>query len=112
VRVQAKTSDRPATPSARAAEALRLSEDAAFRRVRAAKIARQFLVIFQQIADGELQLSTLLLLGSHVTEANYVELLALAKYRTKREVLRLVCGLHRIRTFRTASNLSDRAPSV
>ena len=38
---------------------LRLSEDAAFRRVRAAKLARQFPVIFQQIADGELQLTTL-----------------------------------------------------
>src|SRR6187399_3235690 len=69
---------------------LRLSEDAAFRRSRAAKIARQFPVIFQQLADGELQLSTLLLLAPHLTEANHLELLALAKYRTKREVLRLV----------------------
>src|SRR6187401_3353703 len=32
---------------------LRLSEDAAFRRARAAKIARQFPVVFLQIADGE-----------------------------------------------------------
>ena len=69
---------------------LRLSEDAAFRRVRAAKLARQFPVIFQQIADGELQLTTLLLVGPHLTPANHVELLALAKHRTKREVLRLV----------------------
>src|SRR6187551_1098110 len=69
---------------------LRLSEDAAFRRARAAKLARQFPVIFQQIADGELQLTTLLLLAPHLTEANHLELLALAKYRTKREVLRLV----------------------
>src|SRR6186713_3556954 len=37
---------------------LRMSEDAAFRRARAAKLARQFPVIFQQIADGELQLTT------------------------------------------------------
>src|SRR6187397_2768582 len=69
---------------------LRLSEDAASRRVRAAKIARQFPVIFEQIAVGELQLTTLLLLGPHLTEANHLELLALAKHRTKREVLRLV----------------------
>ena len=69
---------------------LRLSEDAAFRRVRAAKLARQFPVIFQQIADGELQLTTLLLVGPHLTDANHLELLALAKHRTKREVLRLV----------------------
>jgi len=72
---------------------LRLSEDAAFRRARAAKLARQFPVIFQQIADGELQLTTLLLLAPHLTEANHLELLALAKYRTKREVLRLVRSL-------------------
>ena len=69
---------------------LRLSEDAAFRRVRATKLARQFPVIFQQIADGELQLTTLLLVGPHLTDANHLELLALAKHRTKREVLRLV----------------------
>jgi len=69
---------------------LRLSEDAAFRRARVAKLARQFPVIFQQVADGELHLTALVLLAPHLTEENHRELLALAKHRTKREVLRIV----------------------
>src|SRR6187551_3022713 len=67
---------------------LRLSEDAAFRRARAARIARQFPVIFQQIADGELHLTAIVLLAPHLTEENHRELLLLAKHRTKREILR------------------------
>jgi len=72
---------------------LRFSEDAAFRRSRAARIARQFPVIFQQVADGELHLTALVLLAPHLTQENHRELLALAKHRTKREVLRLVRAL-------------------
>lgn len=69
---------------------LRLSEDAAFRRARVAKLARQFPVIFQQVADGELHLTALVLLAPHLTAENHRELLALAKHRTKSEVLRIV----------------------
>lgn len=69
---------------------LRFSEDAAFRRARIARVARQFPVIFQQVADGELHLTGLVLLAPHLTEQNHRELLALAKHRTKREILRLV----------------------
>src|SRR5690606_5476059 len=69
---------------------LRLSEDAAFRRGRAARLCREFPVILEHIAAGEIHLTALLLLGPHLTDANHRELLARAKYRTKREVLRLV----------------------
>ncbi len=69
---------------------LRFSEDAAFRRARAARLAREFPVVLEHIAAGELHLTALLLLGPHLTEQNHRELLALAKHRTKREVLRLV----------------------
>ena len=69
---------------------LRVSEDAAFRRARAARLCRQFPVILDHIAAGEIHLTALLLLGPHLTEENHRELLALAKHRTKREVLRLV----------------------
>ena len=69
---------------------LRLSEDAAFRRARVARLARQFPVILQQVADGELHLTALVLLAPHLTEENHRNLLALAKHRTKREVLRIV----------------------
>ena len=69
---------------------LRMSEDAAFRRARAARLCRQFPVILEHVAAGEIHLTALLLLGPHLTEENHRELLALAKHRTKREVLRLV----------------------
>ena len=69
---------------------LRLSEDAAFRRARAARLARRFPIILQQVADGELHLTAIVLLAPHLTEENHRDLLALAKHRTKREVLRLV----------------------
>ena len=69
---------------------LRLSEDAAFRRARAARVARKFPVIFRQVAHGELHLTALVMLAPHLTEENHLELLALAKHRTKREVLRIV----------------------
>ena len=40
-----------------------MSEDAAFRRARAAKLAREFPIVLEQIAAGELHLTGLLLLG-------------------------------------------------
>ncbi len=67
-----------------------MSEDAAFRRVRAARVARRFPVILQRVADGELHLTALTLLAPHLTDENHLDLLALAKHRTKREVLRIV----------------------
>ena len=81
---------------------LRFSEDAAFRRARAARVARKFPVIFQQVADGELHLTAIVMLAPQLTEGNHRELLALAKHRTKREVLRLV------RTLAPEPTLPDR----
>ena len=69
---------------------LRLSEDEAFRRSRAAKIARQFPILFEQVAAGEIHLTGILLLGPHLTEDNHLEVLARAKHRTKKEIKRLV----------------------
>src|SRR5690606_18318835 len=69
---------------------LRMSEDAAFRRARAAKLAREFPIVLEQIAAGEIHLTGLLLLGPHLTEQNHRELLALARHRTKRDILRLI----------------------
>jgi hypothetical protein len=69
---------------------LRMSEDAAFRRARAARICRQFPVLFAQVAAGEIHLTGILMLGPHLKEENHVEVLARAKYRTKREIAHLV----------------------
>ena len=69
---------------------LRMSEDAAQRRAQAAKIARRFPVLFEQIAAGHIHLTGVLMLGPHLTEANHLDVLALAKHRSKREIAGLV----------------------
>jgi len=42
------------------------------------------------LAAGEIHLTGLLLLGPHLTAENFVEVMARAKYRTKREISRIV----------------------
>jgi hypothetical protein len=69
---------------------LRMSEDAAFRRVGAARLVKRFPLLFGAVERGELHLTALLLLGPHLTEANVVEVLARAKFRTKKEIVKLV----------------------
>src|SRR5687767_4328402 len=69
---------------------LRFSEDEAFRRVSAARLVRQFPALLDAIAAGELHLTGVLMLGPHLTPDNLVEVLALAKHRTKKELARLV----------------------
>src|SRR5260370_34724922 len=46
---------------------LHMSEDTAFRRINVARTARQFPVIFQAIADGKLNLTSVLLLAPRLT---------------------------------------------
>jgi hypothetical protein len=69
---------------------LRMSEDAAFRRVGAARLVKRFPELLGAVERGELHLTALLLLGPHLTETNVVEVLARAKFRTKKEVVKLV----------------------
>jgi hypothetical protein len=69
---------------------LRMSEDAAFRRVGAARLVKRFPELLGAVERGELHLTALLLLGPHLTDTNVVEVLARAKFRTKKEVVKLV----------------------
>jgi 5-methylcytosine-specific restriction endonuclease McrA len=69
---------------------LRLSEDAAVRRVAAARLVRQFPELLEAVASGELHLTGLLMLGPHLTRENHREVLARAKHRTKKELAKLV----------------------
>jgi len=64
---------------------LRFSEDEAFRRVSAARLARRFPAVLNAVAAGELHLTGLLLLGPHLTEQNLIEVLARAKHRPRRK---------------------------
>src|SRR6187399_1827606 len=73
---------------------LRFSEDAAARRSSAARLVKQFPLLFDAIANGELHLTGLLMLGPHLTPENHVEVLARAKFRTKKELARLVRELN------------------
>src|SRR5687768_11147446 len=72
---------------------LRFSEDEAFRRVSAARLVRRFPALLDAVAAGELHLTGLLMLGPHLAPDNLVEVLALAKHRTKKELARLVRSL-------------------
>jgi hypothetical protein len=67
-------------------EELRLSEDAAFRRIRAARAARQFPVLLAAVADGRLNLAAVCLLAPHLTPENVEELIEAATHRRKFEV--------------------------
>jgi hypothetical protein len=69
---------------------LRLSEDAAFRRVSAARLVKQFPALLGAIERGELHLTGVLLLGPHLTAENHLEVLVHAKHRTKKEIAKLV----------------------
>jgi len=65
---------------------LHLSEDAVFKRIQVARVARRFPAIFPALADGRLHLSAVVLLAPHLTKENAGELLAAAAHRTKSEV--------------------------
>ena len=72
---------------------LNLAEEVAFKRIRAARIARRFPVIFDAITDGRLHVSGVVLLAPHLTEENVDEVLAAASHRTKTELEELVARL-------------------
>ena len=69
---------------------LHLSEDAAYKRIQAARLARQFPVIFDALADGRLHLTAVILLAPCLTPANADELVSAAAHRTKAEIEELL----------------------
>ena len=74
-------------------EVLRLSEDAAFNRIQAARMAREYPVVVEMLLEGTLTPTTARMLSRHVTADNHVALLAAAAGRGKREVEKLLAGL-------------------
>ena len=67
-------------------QVLHMSEDTAFKRIRAARTARQFPAIFEAVADGRLHLTAVVFLAPHLTSENADELLAAATHKTKAEI--------------------------
>jgi hypothetical protein len=71
-------------------EELHLSEDAASKRIQAARVARRFPAIFDAIAQGRLHLSAVVLLAPHLTEGTVDDLVAAATHLSKSGIERLL----------------------
>ena len=69
---------------------LRLSEDSACKRIKAARTARQFPAIFDAVADGRLHLTAVNLLAPYLTPENANGLLEAAGHKTKAETEQLL----------------------
>jgi hypothetical protein len=67
-------------------ERLRFSDDAAYRRIRAARAARQFPPLFTAVSDGRLSLAAVSLLAPHLTHENVTALIEAATHKRKIEV--------------------------
>jgi hypothetical protein len=74
-------------------QALRLSEDAACNRIEAARVCRRFPLILELLASGSLTLTSVRLLGKHLTAENHQSVLAKARDRSRREIDALVAEL-------------------
>ena len=71
-------------------ESLGMSEDAAFARIRVARLARRFPRVLELIACGRLHLTGARLLAPHVTSDNVGELLAEAAGQTRRDIEKML----------------------
>jgi hypothetical protein len=69
---------------------LHLCEQAAYKRIAAARAARRFPAIFAALAEGRLHLSAIVLMAPHLTEGNAEALLAAATHRSKAQIERLL----------------------
>jgi hypothetical protein len=74
-------------------QALRLSEDVACNRIEAARACRHYPLIFELLASGSLTLTSVRLLGKHLTAENHQSVLAKARDRSRREIEVLVAEL-------------------
>jgi hypothetical protein len=72
---------------------LRMSEDAAFRRSKAARLVREYPELRDAVAKGEIHLTGVLMIGPHLGGERHAELVRRARFRSKRELLRLVAEL-------------------
>jgi len=69
---------------------LRFSEDAAYKRIRAARAGRKFPELFKALADGRLHQTALSLLAPHFTLENVNELIDAATHRTRADLEELI----------------------
>ena len=65
---------------------LNMSEDAAFKRIQAARVARQFPAILDAVESGRLHLSAVGLLAPHLTRENAAGLIGAATHKSKAQI--------------------------
>jgi len=71
-------------------ERLGLSENEAFHRLTAARLARRFPIIFRLVEEHEIHLTGVCLLRDYLNQDNHVELLVLACGKTKFQIMELL----------------------
>ena len=74
-------------------QVLHLSEHAAYGRIEAARAARRLPEILELLANGTITLTTVTLLGPHLTDENHHNLLEAARHKSRREVEQIVARL-------------------
>ena len=74
-------------------DALRLSEAEAYNRIEAARAARRFPVILELMQDGAINLTTVRLLGRHLTDENHRQVLESARGKKKAEIEEIMVAL-------------------
>lgn len=74
-------------------QVLHFSEQEAYLRMEAARVVRQWPVVLEMLAHGDMTLTNIGLLKPHLTDANHLELLAGARGKSKLEVARQIAAL-------------------
>ncbi len=80
---------------------LRLSEQAAYNRIQAARAAQDFPIILDRLASGDITMTTVTMLRPYLTEENHVQLLEAARHKSKRQVEAQVAAMGRPRELRS-----------
>ena len=75
-------------------QALRLSEDAAYNRIRAARVAAKWPMVLDLIENGSVTVTAVRLLSDVLTDTNHDELFRAATHKSKREVEAIVAALN------------------
>jgi len=75
-------------------QVLHLSEHAAYGRIEAARMFRRFPVILEMLEEGSVNLTTVCLLTTHLTDENHREVLEEVKDKSKRQVEEFLAQLH------------------
>jgi 5-methylcytosine-specific restriction endonuclease McrA len=74
-------------------QVLHLSEHAAYGRIEAARCVRKFPIVLGLLEEGAVTLTTITLLAPHLTQANHMRVLDLARNKSKRDVECIVAEL-------------------